>query len=147
MSRARSGPIATEAQVLRGVLRLLALEGVPAWRQQAGKVRVRKGEHEHWMRLAPASAGDVCGWLPRRFGINAGRHIEIETKRPGGRFRPGQLRHLQAVNADGGIGFWTSDLTTVMLVLEWLGRGRRVEIAVADDGDQLIDFASEEQRS
>lgn len=139
----RSVPVATEAQVLRAVLRLLALEGIPAWRQQAGKVRVRKGDREHWMRLAPAAAPDVCCWVPRRYGINSGRMMMIECKRPGGAFRPGQLRTLQRLNADGGLGFWTSDLTTVALVLEWLGRGRRVAIAVADDGDQSIDFAEE----
>lgn len=133
--------LTTEAEVQRSLMHYLETQGVEAWRQQAGRVEVVKGPHRHWIQLAPEGASDITGFLPRRFGPNAGRHLALEVKRPGGGFKPGQIPFLRRVNDAGGLGFWTDSLRIAETVFKWLLSGSRVEIEVSDDGAQQIRLA------
>lgn len=150
----RSGPVATEAQVQRGVLRLLRLHGFHCWRQNAGAAVIGDGPSRRYLRAGPKDTADLLGIVPARLGVvgsarlssNAGRLLACETKRPGARPRPSQLAWLRRINGDGGLAFWADEIAVAQLVLDWLGIGPRIEIDIADDGQQHIHFASEDRR-
>jgi hypothetical protein len=109
-----------ESDLVRACLRLLALRGIPAWRQNAGRLRVERGGRTHFYQFAGAAGiSDVLGVIPP-----SGRLLAVEVKQPGGRLRPAQARFLENVRRAGGLAMVVSDLRQLEGTLAALGRPR-----------------------
>jgi hypothetical protein len=92
-----------EAVVLRQVLELLRLRGIPAWRANSGGMRVGG----RYVRFASADGlSDVVGCLPAL----GGRMLLVETKRPGGRLTAAQRGFLDVMGAAGALCLVVSDV-------------------------------------
>jgi hypothetical protein len=110
--------------------------GVDFDRRNVGGLYTPSGKYVRFNHVGDA---DITGTLPRSFGAAAGRRIEIECKHS--RFDPSRLGHgaarehfdrqlarLHAVNEAGGFGFWCTDASQVLHVLERVREGWHVTI-------------------
>jgi hypothetical protein len=112
-------PKEKEAPILSGVLDLLDLLGIQAFRANAGGgYRIGKGGRPQLIRGMPEGFPDVFGWLPKD-----GRFLAIECKRPGEEPTPEQWEFIHRINRDGGVAFWTSDLAWSRTILDFALRG------------------------
>lgn len=119
-----------EREIQRPVLELLGLLGIPHMRNNAGGgYRLGKGGRPQLIGAAPKGWPDIIGWLP-----GDGRFLGIEVKRPGEEPTPDQLAVLMRINADGGVGFWTSDLGHCREILGKVAGGWSIDL---DAGKQL----------
>ena len=117
-------PAPRESEVLRSVLKLLELLGIPAWRSNAGGgYRIGKGEKPQLIQGIPEGSPDIIGWLPKD-----GRFLGIEVKRPGEKPTAEQLAWLDRINGDGAVGFWCDDVGVCHAILARVVKGARVEI-------------------
>jgi hypothetical protein len=85
-----------EADVLRTVLRYMAIMKIPAWRNNSG---VLKNDYGRPVRFGKKDSADITGIDPK-----TGRRIEIECKAPGAKLREGQREFLDMINRCCGIG-------------------------------------------
>lgn len=103
-------PEPAEAQVLRGVLQLLAMHPRVAWAQRmqsgAGKL-VRKNGASQFLRFGFPGCPDVLGQL------RDGRVLAVECKRPSGVVTPEQVSFLECVRANGGVALIARSATDV----------------------------------
>jgi hypothetical protein len=132
-------PAEKEAPILAGVLDLLELLGIPAFRSNAGGgYRIGKGGRPQLIRGLPKGFPDVFGWLP-----NNGRILAVECKRPGEEPTPEQWAYLHAINRDGGFAFWTSDLERCRFVLTLALKGYDVSYQDDDNPGECVLIGTE----
>jgi hypothetical protein len=92
-------PPPREAELVRQVLQLLRLLGVPAWRCNSGAATFGQGGRQRFVKFCGAEGcADVLGLLPP-----SGRFLAVEVKRPGGRPTAAQAAFLANVAAAGGL--------------------------------------------
>jgi hypothetical protein len=101
-----------ESDLVRAVLQLLALRKIPAWRQNAGVVKVGK----RLIRLGPAGSPDVVAVIPP-----AGRLLACECKAKGGRLRPAQRAVRDNLTAAGAAYLVITDIRDLDKALAGLG--------------------------
>lgn len=107
-------PEPAEAQVLRGVLQVLAMHPRVAWahRMQSGAGKIlRKGGVSQFLRFGFPGCPDVLGQL------RDGRCIAIECKRPSGKMTPEQAAFLDCVRANGGVALVARSVDDVVEAL------------------------------
>lgn len=119
-----------EGAVLRGVLGVLRLHGVPAWRNNTGVLPDRTGRP---VRFGKVGSSDVLGVLPP-----SGRLLAVECKAPGRErgLTAAQRQFLRDVAGAGGVALVVSDAADLARVLPRLLGGARVERD--DDGNQWL---------
>lgn len=136
----KPGP--TETQVLQQVLEALLLYGLDVDRQNTAAFMNPNGQ---FVRCGKSGNSDITGMLTA--GPGRGRKVDVEVKKPGfNPLKPGntkdkerwarQLVRLQKTNANGGYGFWVTDVSQVTHVLSRINEGWRV--VVADDGSEWV---------
>jgi hypothetical protein len=74
----------SETDIVRSILKALALRRVLAWRANAGLLVLGKGADKRVVRGAPAGTPDIIGILP------GGRFFGLEVKTQTGRVSPAQ---------------------------------------------------------
>jgi hypothetical protein len=132
-------PGRTEAQVLSAVYDALRIHGIEPLRHNVGKAVNPSGRLVCFGRSGEA---DIVTMLPASFGDASGKALHIEVKREGfnprrlgrGRAREHfeqQLQRLNEINRNGGYGFWTTDASQVIRVLQRIKEGWRITL----DGD------------
>lgn len=94
----RGRGVTTEADVTRQIRDVLKACRIFHWKQWQGPMSQPKG------------VSDILG-------IYEGKLLAIEIKRPGREPSDDQLEFLAKVNAQGGIGFWTDNVETVIKTL------------------------------
>lgn len=114
-------PARTEASVLKGCLRVLALKGIPHWRNNTGAARMG----DRYVRFGTKGGSDVLAILP-----GPGRLMAIEVKRPGGKPTEDQLAFLAAVRDAGGVALVVDD-----------------ELALAREIDRLLEDIDDRSQS
>ena len=98
-----------ERGLVRGILQLLALRGIPAWRNNSGAMRTPAGG---FLRFGVVGGADVLGVLPP-----AGRLLAVEAKVAGGRPTEAQVVWLANARRAGAVAIWVNDLTDLECVL------------------------------
>jgi hypothetical protein len=110
---------ATETALVRACLDLLRLRGIPAWRQNQGRLRVERGGRTHFYQFAGAAGiSDILGLIPP-----TGRLLAVECKRKGGRLRPAQRAFLENVRKAGGLALVITDVRALAEALDGEGAG------------------------
>lgn len=111
--RSRRAPV-PEAAILRACLDLLALYGVPAWRNNVGGVvREDARGRRRFIRFGTRGQSDILAILPP-----SGRLLAIETKSATGRLTADQVLFLQAVRDAGGFGVVIRDVAELEALLQ-----------------------------
>lgn len=108
-------PEPAEAQILKGILQMLAMHPKVAWHARmnvgAGKV-LRKGGVSQFMRWGFPGCSDVLGQM------RDGRVIAIEAKRPSGEPTPEQIAFLACVRANNGVALVARSVEDVLEALK-----------------------------
>ena len=100
----------TEAPVLAACLGLLALRGIPHWRQNTGATTVGR----RFIRFGVKGASDILAVLPPN-----GRMLAVECKRPkGGRLSEDQAAFLANVRDAGGIALVVNNVSVLIRALD-----------------------------
>jgi hypothetical protein len=104
-------PKPTEQDIVKACLQLLALRGVPAWRNNTGgRPWTDAAGKPRLMRFGLPGSSDILGVVPALAGGRRGMFLAVEVKRPGGKLRPEQAAFLDRVRAAGGLALCvTSD--------------------------------------
>ena len=140
----RSGP-PLESDILRDVRKWLAEQpDVRVWRNNTGKLRDANGRLVTF-GLAEGSSdlvgiirlpcqpvvevhhhdGGRVDFVASRVVREVARFLAIELKQPGKKPTEDQMRFLDTINRDGGVGFWADNLATV---IDFIARARRWEV-------------------
>ncbi len=80
-----------ETELAKAIRDALTALGLVVWREQCGKVPVKRG----YMHLAPEGTPDLVGYLP------GGRLLGLEIKTARGKERPAQTEWLARAKAAG----------------------------------------------
>jgi len=84
----------TEAHIKSSCLKYLAKQGITAWNNPSGAVRIAP---ERWLHFGKKGSSDILGILPK------GRFLAVEVKAPRGRLTPEQKQFLDDVQKLGGL--------------------------------------------
>jgi hypothetical protein len=109
----------TETALVRDILRLLALHGIPAWRQNTGGMANPAGRY---VAFGNPGAPDISGIIP-----DFGRALYIEVKRPGNRPTAEQWAFLLHAQRAGAFAFWTDSVEYVIRAIPYMKQGHWIE--------------------
>jgi hypothetical protein len=96
-----------ETELVGACLRLLALRGVFAWRNNSGAFVIGKGRARRFVRAGAVGAPDIIGVLP------GGRFLAVECKRPGRRPTPAQDAFLDRLRQAGALALVIDDVAAL----------------------------------
>jgi hypothetical protein len=97
------------------LLAILGTEGIMAWNNPTGAVRVAP---DRWLHFGKKGSADIIGLLP------GGKFLAVETKAPAGRLSPEQREFLADVKALGGMAIVARscrDIETALMEAGYVG--------------------------
>lgn len=91
----------SETALVKACLQLLALRGIPSWRNNSGALAVGK----RFVRFGHPGSSDILGIL-----APGGRLLAVECKTATGRLSPAQRAFLDNVTRAGGLALVVRDV-------------------------------------
>lgn len=131
-------PIATEAEVQKACLAILAARGILCFRSNSRMFKVPgKGGRDRLMRMGlGAGSCDLVGVMPD------GRFLGLEIKREGAQPTREQIAWMIRVNIAGGLAFWVDSPDGLILALDAIDRahlrGQTVSAMFGPEGDTIL---------
>lgn len=124
-------PPPRESKIQRSIIVRLSRLGIKLWRRNVGAISGEHGGRRRFVRFGSPGMSDLWG-VDR-----AGRHWEIECKRPGNKPTELQLAWLKEMSGRGCVAFWSDCANIAERVAEAIIGGGNIVWREGEDFDVM----------